>query len=443
MSDAADTDTTGPHAAGSPGLHTWALSRDHTGSLSIHRSPILELVERFGSPLHLVDGLALDRNATAALGAGCGVDVFSSYKTNPIPAVLRRLHSRGVGAEVISPYELWLAFELGVPGDRIIYNGPAKSVVSLKQAVAADVKLTNANSPGDLDRLERVAAEVGKVARCGLRISLPHMWGGQFGLVADSPETADCVDRAQRSTWLELTGLHAHSGFGLRDEAAVRHHAEMVLAAVARLAEHTGWVPGTIDFGGSLACPTVRPRGAPRRGASDGDDVSPVISIARAASVYAEMVADWSDVCGCAVPEVVIEPGRALTGDTQMLVATVLDVRRQNGNAPVVVLDVGVELAEPMRGEHHHIFLVDRPGDAPIQQRLVGPDVCEDDILVDRALLPPLMPGDRLAIMDTGAYFVPFSTASSRPRPAVVMIDGDETAVIRRAESGLQADEKD
>ena len=61
--------------------------------------------------------------------------MFASYKTNPVPAVLRRLHAGGVGAEVISPYELWLALRLGVPADRIIYNGPAKSPASIRTAI--------------------------------------------------------------------------------------------------------------------------------------------------------------------------------------------------------------------------------------------------------------------------------------------------------------------
>ena len=75
---------------------------------------------------------ATPRRPTAA----AEVDVFYSYKTNPVPAVLHRLHERGIGAEVISPYELWLALRLGVPGDRIIYNGPAKSADSIRTAIA-------------------------------------------------------------------------------------------------------------------------------------------------------------------------------------------------------------------------------------------------------------------------------------------------------------------
>ena len=74
------------------------------------------LAAEHGTPLHVVRGDRLDANAAAAMAASEAADVFSSYKTNPVPGVLARLHGHGIGAEVISPYELWLAMRLGVPG---------------------------------------------------------------------------------------------------------------------------------------------------------------------------------------------------------------------------------------------------------------------------------------------------------------------------------------
>src|SRR6267143_660866 len=63
-------------------------------------------------------------------GAPEGSKILYSYKTNCIPGILKPLHEAGIGAEVISPYELWLAEQLGVPGDMILYNGVDKSDAS-------------------------------------------------------------------------------------------------------------------------------------------------------------------------------------------------------------------------------------------------------------------------------------------------------------------------
>ncbi|HEX2674346.1 MAG TPA: hypothetical protein VHM25_25895, partial [Polyangiaceae bacterium] len=122
-----------PQPVLSPAL--WDLVDDPERGLTLEGIPLADLVEQFGSPLHVVRASRLRDNARrfqrVPSGAARGCEVFYSYKTNPIPGVLRTLHEQGIGAEVISPYELWLAKELGVPPERTIYNGPAKSDDSL------------------------------------------------------------------------------------------------------------------------------------------------------------------------------------------------------------------------------------------------------------------------------------------------------------------------
>ena len=169
-------------------LSSWGLEVDGDGRLARHGGALAELVEQFGSPLHVVDGDALERIATSAIRRG-GADVFFSYKTNPVPGTLRILHAAGIGAEVISAYELWLAMRLGVPGERTIYNGPAKSPESLRIAVEHGVAAINANTSSELDLLRAAALAAGRAANVGLRVTLPGMWGGQFGIPGDG--TAD------------------------------------------------------------------------------------------------------------------------------------------------------------------------------------------------------------------------------------------------------------
>src|SRR6185312_5279213 len=100
---------------------------------------LTDMTARHGSPLFVADAARLDSNAAAFQrvppGAAAGLEVYYSYKTNPVPAVLSRLHARGIGAEVISEYELWLARRLGVAGDRIVLNGPGRSPAAFRAAV--------------------------------------------------------------------------------------------------------------------------------------------------------------------------------------------------------------------------------------------------------------------------------------------------------------------
>ena len=124
-----------------------------------------------------------------------------------------------------------------------------------------------------------------------------------------------------------------------------------------------------------------------------------------------------------------------MTANTQMLLASVMTTK-DAGDLKFVVLDAGINLAESVRGEYHQLFALNRFGEpARCVHTLVGPICSPGDTLYAAARLPELFPRDSVAIMDAGAYFVPFSTSFSFPRPAIVMVDGDRVETLRRRET--------
>jgi diaminopimelate decarboxylase len=135
-------------------------------------------------------------------------------------------------------------------------------------------------------------------------------------------------------------------------------------------------------------------------------------------------------------PRILLEPGRAMTGNTQLLLATVLTTKKSGAGTTCAVLDAGINLAESVKNEYHQLFAVTRHREARSQvHTLVGPICSPADTLYAALRLPPLTDGDCLAIMDAGAYFVPFSTSFSFPRPAIVVLDGGVATRIRRRET--------
>jgi diaminopimelate decarboxylase len=421
-------------------LSTWGLGIGPTGTVWSDGLDLAAVVAEHGSPLHVVRGDRLDANARAAMAASDAADVFTSYKTNPVPAVLARLHERGVGAEVISPYELWLAVRLGVAGDRLIYNGPAKSADSIRVAIRHRALLVNANSASDAALIARLAAEEQRVVNLGLRVTVPGAWIAQFGIL-DIDAAASAVRRALDDPWVDLRGLHVHRGLTIRTATTMASYVRAVLRRAGELRERTGWNPAILDIGGSLACPTSAavPRRQFRLNRALGTDVLPpdpadCITIADAARLAGELVRADAEVNGYAAPHVVLEPGRALTGDTQFLLTSVIDVNA--GALPHAILDAGINVAEPVTSEYHQLVSVTSPGlPATTAYRLAGPICTPADVLYQHWRLPALAPGHVLAIMDTGAYFVPFSTTFSFPKPAIVIQDGTTTTVARRRET--------
>jgi diaminopimelate decarboxylase len=130
-----------------------------------------------------------------------------------------------------------------------------------------------------------------------------------------------------------------------------------------------------------------------------------------------------------------LEPGRAMTGNTQFLIATVQALKNGDGAAPYAILDAGINLAQSVQSEYHQIFHSTRMQVAARRSyRLAGPICSPGDVLYWACSLPELSVGDPLVIADAGAYFVPFATSFSFPRPGIVLVDGGEVSLIRRAE---------
>jgi diaminopimelate decarboxylase len=423
----------------------WGFEVDASGRLSLEGTDIAGMTERWGSPLHVVQAAALRRNVAAfqhVEPGHVGCEVFYSYKTNPVPAVLREMHALGVGAEVISEYELWLAFQLGVPPERIVYNGPVKSEASLREAMLRGVGLINANHREEIARLGAIAAGLARRPRVGVRVSTSGSWSGQFGAAIATGEALSAVEEAAAHPALELCALHVHLGAPLTRERQLRQLLGELLAFADSVEQRFGVELEILDLGGSLAVPTVTPLSPAQKRLNmtllaDLEPPKPDASLGIRAyvSVIERVLHDHYAAKGRKPPRVFLEPGRAMTGNTQFLIASVQAVKESRGQAPYAVLDAGINLAQSVQSEYHQVFHATAvAGPHKQSYRLAGPICSPGDVLYWACALPALARGDRLVITDAGAYFVPFATSFSFPQPAIVMLDAGRETLIRRAE---------
>lgn len=425
----------------------WGMMVTPEGHLALDGISLASLRKRWGSPLHVVMAGRLRQNVSDFLAINDGdstrAEVFYSYKSNPVPGVLSFLHDIGIGAEVISEYELWLALKLGVAANRIVFNGPAKSINSIREAVARDILLLNVNHREEIEVVASIARELNKRPRIGVRVGTSAGWSGQFGSPIATGDAFAALQEVHQSDALALSAIHSHVGGMVRDEQQVDHHVGEILALADRLRSELGIEIPILDFGGSLASRTVV-------GTSDLDrrlsmtfqvpysppDLAATIGIRQYVQAVVRRVEDHYARIGRACPRILFEPGRAMTSDTQVLVASVLSLKNGKPEPGWAILDAGINVAEPLRSEFHQIFPADRMHEPrSLQYRLAGPICSPGDVLAWSAPLPALEVGDAIAIMDSGAYFVPFGTSFSFPQPAIVMLDGAEVRLLRRAEA--------
>jgi diaminopimelate decarboxylase len=388
--------------------------------------PLSEIAAAHGTPLYVYSAstIAARYRAVDAAFDGYPHALHYALKANSTLAIVRLLRSLGSRIDANSGGEIDVALRAGFIPPEIVFTGVAKTDAELAQAVDLGVKTINAESEGELERLDRIARERQTRAKVAIRVnpdidarSHPHISTGlksnKFGVSIE--HARDLCHRMRGRSGLEIVGLHTHVGSQIMDLEPLRRAA----AAVAQLATELiadGMAIEHLDLGGGLGI------------SYDG-------TAAPTADEYAAAVLGSVRATGLAI---VLEPGRHIVGPAGALLTTVVDIKPQDGGKQFVILDAGMtELIRPMLyNAYHRIEPVEQRDDPEIVADVVGP-LCEssDTLGKDRRYAQPRV-GDVFAVLDTGAYgAVMASNYNRRPLPAEVMVQDGRSCVIRRRQT--------
>ena len=426
--------------------HFWDADVSAAGHLLIGGCDTDSLAVEFGTPLQVVDRERLRKNYLSFIEAFRRhyplVEIGYSYKTNPLPGVLRALHEFGALAEVISHFELWLALKLGVPPERIVFNGPGKTTESLELAVTRGIKLINIDNLSEPETINRFALLAQRPQAVGVRVITSVGWSSQFGLSIASGAARAAFESIRRLGHLVPCGLHVHLGTGIRNLDIYLQAITEVLEFAKSLERDLGIRIRFFDFGGGFGVPTVRPFSEwdHRLMAAGYRPLATDVSAAASIQDYGQRITGlFKSYYPKAEEEglfILLEPGRAVTSSAQALLLRVLTVKDGAGGIKNVILDGGKNIAMPTGYEYHEVFAASRLHDAhDTDCNLFGPLCHPADVIALRKRMPTPRVGDLIAIMDAGAYFVPNQMNFSNPRPAAVMVDAGHPTLIRERES--------
>ena len=384
------------------------------------------LAQRFGTPLYVYRGERLVDNAARLKEALHGLDASICYavKANGNLAILQVMASCGLGFDVGSAGELWLVQRLMQDTGcrpRVVMTGPGKTTSTIAAGLEAGATIV-AESATELQRIQQVAEGMGSIAAVGVRVNPdldasthPHLatagGEGKFGMaLAEVRRLA-----ASWHAWpaLRLEGLHCHVGSALYrlDELDTALGLLVTLAADLRTA---GCALEWLDVGGGLAI-------------AYGDEVVPDVG------AYGELLHAHLDGTGLALH---CQPGRYLVGDAGLLLAAVVEVK-QAGRRRIVLCDAGMsDLLRPaLYGAKHRIVALEGSSGEWQPADVAGP-VCESADFLGREVWLPAAVGGLVAILDAGAYGMSMaSNYNGRPRPAEVMVWGEEAFVVRQRET--------
>jgi diaminopimelate decarboxylase len=385
------------------------------------------LAERVGTPLHAYSASAIRQRIGELQTAVHGLDTLVCYavKANPNLAVLGLMADAGLGADIVSGGELQRSLRAGIPAERIVFSGVAKSAGEIGRSLAAGVGRFNVESKDELDSLEGLAAARNVIARAAVRVNpdvdaLTHAKistgksENKFG-VGINEARAWFADSA-RLTHVSLDGLHVHIGSQMLSLDPIRLALQRVAAFWRELAS-AGYAINSIDVGGGL--------GVCYRAGHDRP-----VSVKDYAEVIREALGGFSG-------RILLEPGRWLVAEAGVLLTRVLRIK-QGRQRRFLVTDAGMtELLRPSLYDAWHEIVPVSPREGPPETYdVVGP-VCEtsDTFAIDRQL-PPCEPGDLLMVRTTGAYGAAMaSNYNSRPLAAEVLLDRGRYAIVRRRQT--------
>ena len=382
------------------------------------------LAQRFGTPTYVYSRAHIETQYRAYADALEGMPhlVCFAVKANSNLGVLNVLARLGAGFDIVSRGELERVLAAGGQPDRIVFSGVGKTRDDMRRALEVGVHCFNVESTDELERLQQVAAELGKKAPISLRVNPdvdagthPYISTGlkenKFGIDIDNAEAV--YARAAELPNLEVIGVDCHIGSQLTSLPPFLDALDRLLALTDRLAAR-GIQIRHLDLGGGLG---VRYR----------DEQPPL------AGDYIQAVRQRIEGRGLAL---VFEPGRSIVANAGVLLTRV-EYLKHTAHKDFAIVDAAMnDLIRPALYQAWMNVIAVQPHEGDTRRYdIVGP-ICEtgDFLAKDRELA--LVEGDLLAVCSAGAYgFVMSSNYNTRGRAAEVLVDGDQAFEVRRRES--------
>ncbi|MDO9281188.1 MAG: diaminopimelate decarboxylase [Methylotenera sp.] len=401
-------------------MNTFTLKNN---TLHAENVALNNIASEFGTPCYVYSKSALTQ-AFARFSAGFkGANhlVCFAVKSNPSLAILNLFAKLGAGFDIVSGGELARVLAAGGDPKKIVFSGVGKTEVEMQAALNAGIFCFNVESVSELLRLNDVANFMGKVAPVSLRVNPnvdakthPYISTGlknnKFGVAYE--DAMDIYLQAAAMSNIAVHGVDCHIGSQITELSPFLDAFDRVLALVDAL-EQSGIHIQHIDAGGGI-------------GICYSDETPPAFD-AYATAMLAKL--------GERNIKLVFEPGRALVGNAGVLL-TKVEYLKQTESKNFAIVDAAMnDLMRPALYDAYHAIQAVLPRNADaVNYEVVGP-VCESGDFLGHDRMLALQEGDLLAIMSAGAYGMSMaSNYNTRPRAAEVMVDGDQTYLIRERE---------
>ena len=396
------------------------------GQLHAENVAVADIARAHGTPCYIYSRATLERHWHAfndAFGAQPHL-VCYAVKANSNLAILNLFARLGSGFDIVSGGELERVLRAGGDPSKVVFSGLGKKVAEIRKALEVGIRCFNIESESELDRINAVAGEMGKVASISLRVNPdvdaqthPYISTGlkenKFGIEIGRAEAVYL--KAAAMPHLKVVGIDCHIGSQLLTLTPFMDALQRLLALAERLASQ-GVQIHHLDIGGGLGVRYQEGQAAP----SPADYMAQLFTDERLRQY-----------------EIFVEPGRAIAANAGILV-TEVEFLKPSEYKNFAIVDAAMnDLIRPAlySAWQEIIPVVPRTTGETVTYDVVGP-VCETGDFLGKERDLNIQPGDFLAVRSSGAYgFTMSSNYNTRPRAVEVMVDGDAVHVVRQRET--------
>ena len=417
------------------------ISVNEKGHLTFAGYDTVELAEKYGTPLYLMDEdkirdhVRAYKTAMAEYFPAGSMPEFAS-KAFSCKQIYRIMAEEGIDIDVVSPGEIYTAAAAGFPMENSFFHGNNKTDADIKFAIENKVGCFVVDGEDELSALDRIAGEMGAKQNILLRITPgidPHTHkkistgsvDSKFGTAIETGQAMEIVKKALELQNVKLCGFHCHVGSQVFDIQPFTDASEIMLEFISDVRDTLGYTAETLNLGGGFGV---------RYTESD-----PEIDYGEKIKEVAEILNSQCEKLGLPVPKILMEPGRSLVADAGMTLYTVGSVKEIKGYKNYVSIDGGMSdnPRYTLYESPYTVVLASRANDEKDYTATVAGRCCESgDLIQENVKMPKPTRGEILAVLTTGAYNYSMASNYNRVgRPPVVMLNSEQDYIAVRRET--------
>ena len=417
------------------------LTVNEQGHLCLGGQDTVELAEKYGTPLYLLDEDRIRERCRTYMSAmkeafgELSLPLYAS-KAASFKQIYRIMKEEGMGIDVVSSGEVCTAVSVDFPMERAYFHSNNKTDADIDYAMENGIGYFVVDNREELDAIEHFASKRGITQKILLRLTPgidPHTYAAvntgkvdsKFGSAIETGQADEITAYALAQKHIKLSGYHCHIGSQVFDSDTFLRAAAIMLDFANQMRQKYDFIIDELDLGGGYGVRYT--------------EKDPEIDIAENIREVGKAVKEQCKALDYPMPAIRLEPGRSIVADAGMTLYTVGTVKQIPGYKNYVSVDGGMtdNPRYALYGSSYTVLLANRANDqsTPFKCSVVGRCCESGDILQENVTLPAnTARGDILAVLTTGAYNYSMSSNYNRiPRPPVVMLkDGESYVAVKR-----------